>query len=402
MFFRPLTNVLRNYTNHHCTKQIIRPNHGKKVDDITKEVVIIGNTWTALGLASLALQSGHSVKLVNTEVHKNTVIKFRPKILEDLKAVAKKKHKGNFTKQDKFITEAIDRLQVAKTPDKFFSNADIVIDAFSFRFGGTLRDIFNFFGNKRWVVKQWSKKSPSNSIFVYAKYVPTSGYEKSGIFHAVIQDLAIMTSVFRRRSNIVEVNLVDPIPKYKLAEIKKLYGLTGDTIKRTMLWLKEMDIDGVVVQETGDIKRSMVKLHNLLHKVENGSMTVCDIDLLTKMNSTNHFVLWVVSKISNKIAVFYFFSLQYFMISTTNFAKNPIGPFEMADFIGLDKAKSIIDDIGYQEQVDGGEKYKENMLLKYLIKEGKLGRKTGEGFYTYNKLPSDKIVVLDKSRHTFL
>ena len=80
MFFRPITNVLRNYTNHHCTKQIIRPNHGKKVDDITKEVVIIGNTWTALGLASLALQIGHSVKLVNTEVHKNTVIRFRPKI----------------------------------------------------------------------------------------------------------------------------------------------------------------------------------------------------------------------------------------------------------------------------------------------------------------------------------
>ena len=90
------------------------------------------------------------------------------------------------------------------------------------------------------------------------------------------------------------------------------------------------------------------------------------------------------------------------MISTTNFAKKPIGPFEMADFIGLDKAKSIIDDIGYQQQVDFGDKYKENMLLKYLIKEGKLGRKTGEGFYTYNKLPSGKIVVLDKSRHTFL
>ena len=398
MFFRPLTNILRNSINHHCTKQIIRPNHDKKVNEITKEVVIIGNTWTAVGLASLALQSGHIVKLVNTDGHLNSVIKFRPKILEDLKVVAKKRHKGSFTKQDKFITEAIDRLQVARSPDKFFPNADIVIDAITFSFGSTFRDVRNFFGNKRWVIKQWSKKSPSKSIFVYAKHAPTAGQETANIFHAIIQDFAIMTSVFRRRSNIVEVNLVDPIPKYKLAEIKKLYGLTGDTIKRTMLWLKEMDIDGVVVQETGDIKRSMVKLHNLLHKVENGSMTVSDIDLVTKINSTNHFVLWVVSKISSKIAVL----VQYFMISTTNFAKNPIGPFEMADFIGLDKAKSIIDDIGYQEQVDGGEKYKENMLLKYLIKEGKLGRKTGEGFYTYNKLPSDKIVVLDKSRHTFL
>ena len=402
MYFRPLTNILRNCINHHCTKLIIRPNHGKNVDNITKEVVIIGNTWTAVGLASLALQSGHRVKLVDTDVHKDRIFKFRPKILEDLKAVAKKKHKGNFPKQDKFAAEAIDRLQMAPSPDKFFSTADIVIDAISFGSEGLifwiLKDIFQFFGHKRWLLKQWSKKAPSNSVFVYARRAPTSGFENSDIFHSVIHDHTIITSVFRRRSDIVEVNLVDPIPKYKLAEIKKLYGLTGDTIKRTMLWLKEMDIDGVVVQETGDIKKSMVKLHNLLHKVENGSMTVSDIDLVTKINSTNHFVLWVVSKMSSKIAVL----VQYFMISTTNFAKNPIGPFEMADFIGLDKAKSIIDDIGYQEQVDGGDKYKENMLLKYLIKEGKLGRKTGEGFYTYNKLPSDKIVVLDKSRHTLL
>ena len=173
MFFRPLTNILRNYMNHHGTKQIIRPSHGKKVNEITKEVVIIGNTWTAVGLASLALQSGHSVKLVNTEQHVNAAIKFRPKILEDLKAVAKKKHKGNFTKQDKFITEAIDRLQMAQSPDKFFPKADVVIDANRLRLGLTYKDVRNFYGdvrnfygNKRWLLKQWSKKSPSKSILL--------------------------------------------------------------------------------------------------------------------------------------------------------------------------------------------------------------------------------------------
>ncbi len=60
---------------------------------------------------------------------------------------------------------------------------------------------------------------------------------------------------------------------------------------------------------------------------------------------------------------------------------HPMGPIELADFIGLDVCKDIMDFI-YLETKE--EKFKPSPLLVKLVKEGKLGRKAGEGFYKYN------------------
>ncbi len=59
---------------------------------------------------------------------------------------------------------------------------------------------------------------------------------------------------------------------------------------------------------------------------------------------------------------------------------HPMGPFQLADFIGLDICKSILDTL-YKEMNDV--KYKPAQLLTELISKGKLGYKSGEGFYIY-------------------
>ncbi len=61
---------------------------------------------------------------------------------------------------------------------------------------------------------------------------------------------------------------------------------------------------------------------------------------------------------------------------------HPMGPLELADFIGLDVCKDIMDSI-YMET--GNAKFIPSELLSRLVKEGKLGRKSGEGFYIYKK-----------------
>lgn len=60
---------------------------------------------------------------------------------------------------------------------------------------------------------------------------------------------------------------------------------------------------------------------------------------------------------------------------------HPMGPIELADFIGLDVCLEIMRTIS-----DGlnDKRYTPPVVLENLVKDGKLGRKTGEGFYKYS------------------
>ena len=61
-------------------------------------------------------------------------------------------------------------------------------------------------------------------------------------------------------------------------------------------------------------------------------------------------------------------------------ANHPMGPLELGDLIGLDIVLAIMD-VLYNETHDS--KYRACTLLRKMVRAGKLGRKTGEGFYKY-------------------
>ncbi len=61
-------------------------------------------------------------------------------------------------------------------------------------------------------------------------------------------------------------------------------------------------------------------------------------------------------------------------------ANMPIGPLALADLVGLDVALAAGEAL-YQEFEDS--KFRVSPLLKQMVRAGKLGRKTGEGFYKY-------------------
>lgn len=63
-------------------------------------------------------------------------------------------------------------------------------------------------------------------------------------------------------------------------------------------------------------------------------------------------------------------------------ANHPMGPLELADLIGLDICLSILETL-VSETGDG--KYRPAPLLKKYVRAGKLGKKTGIGFYSYGK-----------------
>ena len=63
-------------------------------------------------------------------------------------------------------------------------------------------------------------------------------------------------------------------------------------------------------------------------------------------------------------------------------ANHPMGPLALGDLIGLDVCLAIMETL-YREF--GDTKYRPHPLLRKMVRANKLGRKTGEGFYNYNK-----------------
>ncbi|MCD8068967.1 MAG: 3-hydroxyacyl-CoA dehydrogenase NAD-binding domain-containing protein [Lachnospiraceae bacterium] len=62
-------------------------------------------------------------------------------------------------------------------------------------------------------------------------------------------------------------------------------------------------------------------------------------------------------------------------------ANHPMGPLQLGDYVGLDIVLAIMEVI-YAET--GDSKYRPSPLLRKMVRAGKLGVKTGEGFYKYN------------------
>ena len=62
-------------------------------------------------------------------------------------------------------------------------------------------------------------------------------------------------------------------------------------------------------------------------------------------------------------------------------ANHPMGPLALGDLVGLDICLAIMN-VLYTET--GDSKYRPHPLLRKMVRGGKLGQKTGEGFYKYN------------------
>ena len=62
-------------------------------------------------------------------------------------------------------------------------------------------------------------------------------------------------------------------------------------------------------------------------------------------------------------------------------AGHPMGPFQLADYVGLDTTKFIMD--GWSARFPEETLFKKSELLNSLVAEGKLGMKTKEGFFKY-------------------
>ena len=171
-----------------------------------------------------------------------------------------------------------------------------------------------------------------------------------------------IASVTKRPELVIGMHFMNPVPVMKLVEIINGYA-TSKTVTQTIVELSKQlgKVPCVVNDYPGFIanKILMPMINEAICSLYEGIAGVEEIDTIMKLGMAH-----------------------------------PMGPLQLADFIGLDVCLSILNVLynGF-----GNTKYAPCPLLVNMVTAGKLGVKSGEGFYTYTA-GSKELVVSERFR----
>lgn len=152
----------------------------------------------------------------------------------------------------------------------------------------------------------------------------------------------------KRPSQVIGMHFMNPVPVMKLVEVIRGYSTSDDVTKRVFELSKSLQKVPVEVNDYPGFvanKILMPMINEAIITLHEGTAGVEEIDTVMKLGMAH-----------------------------------PMGPLRLADFIGLDTCLSILRVLqdGY-----GNPKYAPCPLLVNMVTAGKLGDKSGEGFYNY-------------------
>ncbi|MBI3506834.1 MAG: 3-hydroxybutyryl-CoA dehydrogenase [Proteobacteria bacterium] len=165
--------------------------------------------------------------------------------------------------------------------------------------------------------------------------------------------IASLAEATQRPTKVVGMHFMNPVPVMKLVEIIRgaaTSDATYDTVRALTLKLGKVPVCSKDSPGFISNRVLMPLINEAIWTLHEGVATREDIDTVMKLGM-NH----------------------------------PMGPLTLADYIGLDVCLSVMHVI---EDGFGNPKYKACPLLEDLVKQGRLGRKSGRGFYDYDAAPA--------------
>ena len=154
----------------------------------------------------------------------------------------------------------------------------------------------------------------------------------------------------KRPDKVVGLHFFNPVPVMKLVEVIRALQTSDATYEAARGVTAKLNKTAVTAKDSPGflVNRILIPLLNeAIFTLAEGLGTPEDIDTAAKLG-LNH----------------------------------PMGPLELADFVGLDTVLAIADVL---QRETGGAKYRAPVLLRNYVAAGWLGRKTGRGFYNYEK-----------------
>jgi 3-hydroxybutyryl-CoA dehydrogenase len=230
--------------------------------------------------------------------------------------------KGNLTEEQKKQTLA----NISTFPDlrEAVKNADLIVEAATEN-----QDL------KLKIFSQMDEFSPENCILA----TNTSSIS--------ITKIAAAT---KRPEKVIGMHFMNPVPMMKLVEIIKGYSTSKETFETIFEMSKTLGKIPVEVNDYPGFVANRILMPMINESIEtlyNNVAGVEEIDTVMKLGMAH-----------------------------------PMGPLQLADFIGLDVCLAILNVMyeGFKNP-----KYAPNPLLVNMVTAGKLGVKSGEGFYDYSE-----------------